>query len=274
LGTASCVALVWNSAKLLKEMSMRRVLLFGLVAVGTLASSPAWAQQEFRALALDEKAKLLGERKVRYLLRQIDLTPEQAAYAQDLLASMRPGEEANKAVSVDEVRQIWAELEEAKKANDQQKIDALTKRLQEIGQGASEDSDILSNLRSRLTDAQKQKLERAEARLEQDPSGALRPIDMIRVARSFELSDQQQQKLLEALLATNAMLGPILKPSMDLKLRMVTFLAGEIRALLTPDQVAEFNHRIRALRPDLIDEGLVDHVPTTQPVEAGESDSD
>ena len=253
---------------------MRRVLLFGLAALGTLASAPAWAQRDFRGPALDEKAKLLGERKVRYLLRQIDLTPEQATYAQDLLAAMRPGEEDNQVVNVDEVREIWAELEEAKRAKDQEKIDALTKRLQEIGQGASEDTDLLAKLRSQLTDAQKQTLERAEARLEQDPSGALRPVDMLRAARSFPLNDEQQRKLREAALATNAMLGPILRPSMDLKLRMVRFLAGEIRALLTPDQVTEFDRRIQALRPDLIDEGLVVQVPATQPSEMGASDDD
>ncbi|MFQ5807872.1 MAG: hypothetical protein ACE5I3_15610, partial [Phycisphaerae bacterium] len=66
----------------------------------------------------------------------------------------------------------------------------------------------------------------------------------------------QQRALLDAFAATRKQLGPILRPSADLKLRMINSLADLIRALLMPDQVAGFEQRVYALRPDLVDRGL------------------
>jgi hypothetical protein len=245
-------------------MLMVRVLLFALAGLEIVAFTPAWAQPEFPAAAIDEKAKLLGETKTRYLLRQIDLTEEQATHARGLIDSILAEGNAPSDVNVDQVREIWTQLEQAKEAKDQEKVDELTKQLQRIGQQASGDADVFANLEPQLTDQQKQKLAQARARLEHLPSGALRPIDLIRAARSLNLTTQQERKLVQASIATREMLGPLQRPSVDLKLRMMTYLVGEIRALLTPDQAAQFEHRIRALRPDLVDEGLLVRTPETE----------
>lgn len=243
---------------------MVRVLLFGLAGLGIVAASPAWAQPEFPAAAINEKAKLLGEAKTRYLLRQIDLTEEQATHARGLIDSILAEGDAPSDVNVDQVREIWTQLEKAKEAKDQEKVDELTKQLQQIGQQASGHADVFANLEPQLTDQQKQKLAQARARLERLPSGALRPIDLIRAARSLNLTAQQERNLVQASIATREMLGPLQRPSVDLKLRMMTQLVGEIRAMLNPEQAARFEHRIRALRPDLVEEGLRVRTPETE----------
>ena len=243
---------------------MRAVLLFGLTASLVLIASPApGAESDFTAAAITEKARLIGARRVRYLLRQIDLTAEQAAYAENLITSVLPPDShaPTPEPSIDDVRRLWKQLERAREADDQQQVERLTQELKGMGHEADDESDVFATLAPKLTDVQRAKLEQARARLERIPSGAVRPIDLIRAARTLELTGEQQHKLQEATIATNKMLGPILKPNTDLKLKMINFLATEIRSLLAPQQVAAFDHRIRALRPDLIEEGLMVGVP-------------
>jgi hypothetical protein len=43
---------------------------------------------------------------------------------------------------------------------------------------------------------------------------------------------------------------------MELKLRLINFIHDETRAILTPEQRPQWDLRVRALRPDLIDQGL------------------
>jgi hypothetical protein len=243
---------------------MRIMLLTGLV--GALLATAARAQDqeyEFTQPAIDGREALTGEEKVRYLLRQVELTAEQAVFAESLIESVLPQEDEQQAAApnLNTVRQLWRELENARQAGDQAKVEEVSRQLSEMGRENAGDEDVFANLQARLNDEQKARLKQARMRLERVPSGAIRPIDLIRTARSFKLTVEQQQKLNEATMATNAMLGPILKPNKDLKLKMLDHLIGEIRGLLTPDQTKVFNRRIRGLRPDLIGEGLVVGAP-------------
>jgi hypothetical protein len=246
-------------------MPMRGVLLLGLAAFWVIAALPASAGPEIPAAAINEQAKLLGKERVSYLLRQIDLTEEQATQAQGLIDSILPERTHPSPPDPEEVRRVWTELEKAKEAGNQEKVKALTKQLQQLGQDTTGDAEFFLNMESHLTDDQKKKLEQARARLERNPSGALRPVDLLQAARDFDLTEQQQRQLIEAFLATRNQLGPILRPSQDLKLRMINSLADAIRALLAPEQIANFEHRMRALRPDLVGRGLRVHVPEVLP---------
>jgi hypothetical protein len=239
-----------------------------------MVALPALAGPQIPGAAIDERVKLAGEKKVRYLLRQSDLTEEQAAQAQALIDSVLPKQARPTPPNPDEVRRIWTELEQAREAGDQSKVDALTRELRQIGHETPGDAEFFASLEPLLTDEQKVKLEEARARLERNPSGALRPVDLLQAARRLDLDEPQQGKLLEAVLAARRQLGPVLRPSEELKLRMINSLADDIQALLTPDQLDKLEHRLRALRPDLIDQGLRVRMPQLSPDEPPTGDED
>lgn len=233
---------------------MRWVMLFALTAL-TVGALPALAGSEIPPAAIEQREKLIGEKKVRYLLRQLDLSEQQAAQAQGLIEAVFSGQEAAPP-SVDRVREIWAEIEKAKKASDQEKVKALTKQLQQMGREVPQESEFFTKMESHLTDEQKKKLAQAQSRLERNPSGALRPIDLLRAALALDLTPQQRRAVIDAHGAVRKRLGPVLRPSASLRLELVNICVEEVRRLLAPQQRENFEHRARAMRPDLIEEGL------------------
>jgi hypothetical protein len=258
---------------------MRRVILLGLAASWLAAASPATAGSEITAATIDERGRLVGEKRVRYILRQLDLTEDQANHASGLIDSIFATETGPGAggENLAEVRRLYAEITKAKQAENNKKVQELTKQLQQLGQDTKTTSDFFTNLDTQLTDEQRAKLEHARARLERVPSGALRPIDLMRVAQALGLTDDQHQKLREAHAGTRKLLGSSLRPTTELKLKMINFMAHEIRDLLTPEQTPAFELRVRALRPDLIDQGLRVRVPEAaadQPAAEEETEPD
>jgi hypothetical protein len=239
---------------------MRRLMLPRIAAVWLAAPLLAMAEPEIPEAAINEKAKLLGPKKAAFLMRQLDLTEEQAAHAQGLIDSILPDDE-NVSVDVDEVRRIWKELELARATEDQAKIDQLTKQLQQMGKDATDDSEFYENIARQLTDEQKAKLAAAQARLERNPSGALRPIDLIRAAWDLDPTDEQRARLRTVQEEMRKILYPLLRPNMEVKSKLINFIHDETRAVLTPEQRPQWDRRVRALRPDLIDEGLRVELP-------------
>ncbi|MFQ5807920.1 MAG: hypothetical protein ACE5I3_15860, partial [Phycisphaerae bacterium] len=134
---------------------MRRMFLFGLAAcIG--AASPTLAGPEIPATAIKKGPRLLGAKKICYLLRQLDLTEEQATGAQGLLDSIFPDRTRPSPPDTDEVRRIWTEIEKAKQAEDQARLDALTKQLQLMNPNFARDAEFFINLEPLLTDEQKE----------------------------------------------------------------------------------------------------------------------
>ena len=234
---------------------MRRLMLPAMVVFWLAAAWPALAGAEIPEAALNDKTKLLGPRKAAYLMRQLDLTEQQAAHAQGLIDSILPGNE-QVPINVDEVRQIWKEIEQAKATNNQAKVDELTQQLQQMGREATGDAEFYDNIAAQLTNEQKQQLAAAQARLERNQSGALRPIDLLRAAWELNPTTEQTTRLRVVQEEMRKMLYPILRPNMELKLKLINFIYDETRAVLTPAQRAKWDLRVRALRPDLISEGL------------------
>lgn len=234
---------------------MRRIFVFGIAAFWLVAALPASAGTEIPEAAINDKAKLLGPKKAAYLMRQLDLTEEQAANAQGLIDSIFPGDE-HATVDINQIRAIWKEIEQAKAAKNQTKIDELTRQLQQLGKEATNDSEFYDNLELQLTDEQKKKLAAARARLERNPSGSLRPIDLMRAAWDLNPTDEQRVQLRAVQEGMRKILYPNLRPSLEMKLNLINFIHDETRAILTPEQRVQWDPRVRALRPDLIDEGL------------------
>jgi len=248
---------------------MRWVLSF-VVALFAVGPWCARADADLPASAVDTHEKLSGEKKVRYLLRQLDLTPEQEAVAQDLIAETFAGQEGPPPLSVDRVREIWKQIEEAKAANDQEKIDELTAQLKQMGRETPAETGFFPKLKPHLTAEQELRLIQAQARLERNPSGGVRPIDLLRIALQFDLTPQQRDAVRQAHQAARKRLGPVLRPSSSLRLELVNICAQRVRELLTPEQRREFERRLRALRPDLIDEGLRVTLPAQDEPSSGD----
>ena len=245
---------------------MRRLMLPGIAAFWLATPLLATAEPEIPEAAINDKAKLLGSKKAAFLMRQLDLTEEQATHAQGLIDSILPTDESI-SVDVDEVRRMWKEIELARATADQAKIDQLTKQLQQMGKDATDDSEFYENIASQLTDEQKAKLAAAQARLERNPGGALRPIDLIRAAWDLNATDEQRVQLRTAQEEMRKILYPMLRPNMEVKLKLINFIHDETRAVLTPEQRPKWDRRVRALRPDLVGEGLHVQVPEPAPAD-------
>jgi len=248
---------------------MRRIstCVVSALALGAALSAPGGP---LPAQAIREKPRLVGEEKIRYLLRQLELTEQQAALAEELLAALHPDQAPERGQpAVEEVRKLYRELEQAKQAGDQQRVDALLRRFEELGERVATDDEFFASMDAHLTDAQKARLAAARARLARNGSGGLRPIDLLRAASDLVATPEQAAALRQARQAARERLGPILRPSDSLKLEMVNMIVERVTAALTPEQCTQYELRIRALRPDLIHEGLRVTLPPERP--AGQS---
>lgn len=232
---------------------MRRCLrLTALLAVAN--ASLALAGPRFPVEAVGHETPLAGEPRLRYVLRQLELTEEQARHAEGLLESLASNEQFS--VNLDQIHQLWNELEEAKDANDNARIGAIAKQLKHLSKDESLDDELFSTLKSQLTDRQKQLLTEARERINRHRSGGLRPGDLMHEAYKLNLSDEQRQKMFEAFKAARKRLGPALRPDEQRKMSLLNAYAKDVRAILAPEQRDAFEYRVHVMRPDLIDDGL------------------
>ncbi len=238
---------------------MRRCRHLVLVIVaGATLGLPAGAADgpKLPPSAVGHKKPLMGERRVRYLLRQLDLSEQQAAEATKLLDSLFSPDAKLGPFRDAKVRALWRALDEAKQQKSKKKVEQIMSQLRRMNSDTSPEDEFFKRFGPQLSEAQQERLAAARARLKSDKSGGVRPGDLLRIARSFDLDARQKAGLFAAFKETRKMLGPVLRPSAQLKTRMVNHMADRIRALLTPEQRKVFEYRIRVLRPDLIDEGL------------------
>jgi Spy/CpxP family protein refolding chaperone len=233
----------------MRGASMLLLMGFGMICA-------AAAENDLPVAAIDDKAKLLGQRKALYVMRQIDLTEAQAGQMKALIDSI-PSEEAPVELNVDRVRQLYQEIEKAKKAGDNAKVDELTKEMERMGKEAAHDEGTFDHLKALLTDEQKAAVDETLEELARNPSGGVRPVDLVRIAKVLNLTDEQKFGLRQAQEKMRKALYPNLRPNLEKRLEIINLLHVEIRKILTPEQLAAYEARVRRLRPDLIDEGLL-----------------
>ncbi len=236
---------------------MRRRNFLLLLVLGAPLSVPVAANgPELPPSVVGHKHPLMGEHRVRYLLRQLDLTREQADQAGKLLDALFSKDARLGPFRDARVRALWRALDQAKEQKDEKKVEQVMTQLRKMNSDTSPEDEFFKQFAAQLTETQKARLAAARERLKSVKSGGVRPGDLLRIARSFDLTDEQKAGLFEAFNETRRMLGNVLRPSEALKTRMVNHMADRIRALLTPAQRRVFEYRIRVLRPDLIHEGL------------------
>ncbi len=254
---------------------MRRIVLIFLAAL--LMTGASWAQRQptVPMTAVGEEQKLKGERRIRYLLRQLDLTTEQREYARTLIATMLD-EADNPPLSLEQVYTLMAEAQQAEKDGDDERAEQVKQQLRALGRGADREGEFFMNMETELTDEQKGVLRAARERLKRNPSGALRPVDVFRVVYQLDLTKEQkaQTDLWHARFREE--LRNVKTLDDDKRFQLMNGLLERLRAELTPEQQASFDLSVRRLRPDLANRSLRARVPQTQPAaeeegeEAGE----
>ena len=236
--------------------SRRIVVLVSLLLAGSLS---ALAADEIPAAAIADEASLMGAARIRYLLRQVDLLPEQMSKIEKMAGEELPDRLSAEA-GLDEVRRIYQEIEaeQAKGAQgDQTRIEELAKRLHWLGADGNRDRTFLSEIEPMLNDEQRAALEAARDRLRRNPSGGLRLIDLAYAARAQGLTAEQERGVQQAILDSREHVGAGMKQTLAQRIDGINFCLTEIRKVLTPEQQPEFDRTVARLRPDLVDDGFI-----------------
>ncbi len=229
---------------------MRRIVMMTLAALLVTEAAQAQRKPIVPMAVVSDSQKLRGKTKVLYLLRQLDLTKEQREHARGLIATiLDTGAEHD--FSLEQVYQLMAEVQEAKKEGDDERVRQLNQQLRELGKGSDNNEEFFMNMEDVLTDEQKVMLKAARERLERNPSGALRPIDVFRAVEKLNLSKEQQNylnKLRDKL--RQSLRGARTIKDKD-RFQLMNGLLEAIVAKLTPEQQEQFGLSIAKLRSDL-----------------------
>jgi Spy/CpxP family protein refolding chaperone len=234
-----------------EEMSVYRAAAFVLAA--TLIAEASWAQQKplVPMSAVSTRGKLTGKNRVMYLLRQLDLTPPQRQRARALMDSILAGGN-NPELSLDQVYDLMAQIQDAQAKDDKEREKQLEQQLRALGKGSDQgEEEFFMNMEPELTAEQKALLQAARQRLERNPSGALRPVDIFRLLSKLNCTKEQQAKFEEL---ENRM-RQALRETKTLKdkdrFQLMNGLLVSIRKELTPEQAEKFALGVNEFRPDL-----------------------
>jgi hypothetical protein len=231
-----------------------------------------------------EHRELDPQARIRYILRQLNLSDEQIKHARGLLRTIFD-DTLNPPLSIGEVHALVAELQVAQKEDDQERIEELEAQLRELGRGHDREAELIMNLEPVLTDAQKEVLTEVRARLKRNPSGALRPIDIFRAAHPLELSKAQRARLDKLHERFRLQMCGFRNKRIDdeTRFQLINGLIELIKAELKPEQVPDFELNVRRLRPDLAyrlrtklpdKQSAGEEEKTQQELEGGEEETD
>jgi Spy/CpxP family protein refolding chaperone len=238
---------------------MRRVAvlltaaLLPLPAVLAQTAQPQHQHPTGRPGAAGAKAGLQGEAKLRYIVKQLDLDKDQMDYATDLINiyNQRVEEErANGINRLQEVRVLWVQIEDAKKAGDNAKVAELMKQLEDYRTGVVPEREFFESLEGMLTPAQKETLAQVRERLKANPDVQLTPADVLKTARELKLTDEQNKKLTELQEALRTKQQPPAGGEAPSQTKILDDFIKDVRAVLTPEQAAAFDKQIAKMRPD------------------------
>jgi len=234
---------------------MTRLFLGILVAGSLVTAAGAQSLDALPGAAINAKRPLSGDKKVRYALRQLELTKEQAAQANGLIESLFT-KDAQPNVDIDRIRQLVREMQEAKEQKDEARVQQLQGEIKQMGRGADNEPAFYENFRKMLTDTQKTRLAAIRSRLTRNPSGAVRPVDVLDTARALELSEKQLTNVRRIELRFRADANARVQYDDKRRVQLVNGLIARVQDELNNAQKTEFNHRIALIRPDTIEKTL------------------
>jgi hypothetical protein len=198
--------------------------------------------------------KLEGVDRLRFILKQLRLDEKQTQQAEALLTVYQAEckeEEGDPAGLMMRIQQKYAEVQDAESRGDKATADVKRAELREMAPGKQPEKRFFESLGQNLTPEQKQRLPGAIKRAEGDTSQLLRPIHVLRAARSVKLDAQQTRKVDELLDAYRTGLTTARPQGLDDMSEYVEKLIVDVRAVLKPDQATAFDATIARLRDNV-----------------------
>lgn len=189
---------------------------------------------------------LQKEARMAYLVKQVRLTPEQKTQADGLMSMYRANTQDRKP-DIQHIQALYAQLEQAKKDGNKELEQQITEQFRKMGSTEDADREFLANLEAMLTPEQKTALAEAQQRLAENPSGALSPRDVVRVARGLKLSADQAARLDAAVAAFRKEVNAV--PNFDTltRVRMLDQFINTVGQLLSPEQKAQLDAELEPL---------------------------
>ena len=231
--------------------------------VGLFTPAALWAQEtkanpqtkasEITRRAVAEEPVLRNEIKAHYVLRQLELTPEQREMGESLLASIMAGPSPEP--PLDRIRELMEKMREAQAAEDAAAEARAREDLKNLGQSLNKEHLFYEELERELPPDKVAMLKRVLDRLESNPSGAVRPIDLLYILRDLELTPEQAKKIDRLKLEFQERANEVTTTFDDnRRFALVKLMIEKLEAQLTPEQKSKFYERITLLRVDFVPE--------------------
>ena len=176
---------------------MRRLAMAAVLVCFGAGIAPAQVMPGGQAKELPNTPKrpqLAGERKARYLAEQLYLSTAQEKTVEGIVETVY-SQAAGETIDINKVQSLMQEIRIAQDKGDKATEQRLTEELREMGRGGNNDKEFLENLRKVINPEQTKLLDEAIERLEINPSGWLRPVDVVRVCRKMKLDEKEQDAL-------------------------------------------------------------------------------
>lgn len=193
---------------------------------------------------------LMGEWRARYLVRQLNPTSEQREAAEGLIETVlrQPAPQIN----LGRVRELMALMQQAEADEDSEAKARYTKEIQLMGKQRSNEPEFLDNLRLQITDAQKKQLDAALERLERNPSGHIRPVDLLGLVEEMKLNDEQTKKVAELKEEQRQKSTAAGRLDDTRRAQMLRTLVRKLNQVLNESQRASLDADIQRLRTDKV----------------------
>lgn len=199
----------------------------------------------------EEVAAPQGDKKLRWVCRQLRLNDEQMQQAEALIAVYNAElteMQANAPELLQKIQDKFAELQKAKADGNQDEVTRLQQELREMAPGVAAENHFYDSLMGVLYEEQAERLPAIRKRAENAGDLALRPVHVLRAAMKLSLN-QEQRAQLEKLLADFRQLQLNERTRTDAEAEQrVDQLVADIGNVLTAEQKAEFSKSVKELR--------------------------
>lgn len=196
-----------------------------------------------------KRAALQGERRAQYLANQLFLTPEQEKSVEGIIETafhQGPAE----TLDINKVQSLMQELREAQEKGDKDTEKRITDELREMGRGKNSEPEFLDNLRPLLNSEQQKLLQFHVERLERNPSGVVRPVDMVGTARRLGLDAAQNAQLDKVLDEFRTEINkPVAPPQDGPRPEQMDNLLSQCRQVLKAEMQPKYDDTIKRMRP-------------------------
>ncbi len=200
----------------------------------------------------NQEPTLQGEAKLRWVCKQLKLTPEQMQQADSLIAVYNAEVEDQKKNVKDLLNQIQdlaSQIRQAENEGNKAKVEELRTQMRDLTPGRKAEKNFYESLAQMLTPEQKARLDLVRQRADTGGVDAtFRPIYVLRAARKANLTPEQSQKLENLLDEYRTNITAKRPANAEETQARVDKLAADVRAILTPEQTQVYDKQLNELK--------------------------